>query len=84
MLDANFIDETAKNFTASLPQATKTFKADLERCFRAAISAGASKFDLVSREEFDVQMKVLMRAREKLNQLEQQLKMLEQDIKVPA
>ncbi len=43
---------------------------DLEKNARAVVSAGLSRLDLVTREEFDVQAEVLVRTREQLAQLE--------------
>lgn len=43
---------------------------DIEKNARAVLSAGLSRLDLVTREEFDVQADVLMRTREQLAQME--------------
>lgn len=50
---------------------------DLERNLRVLLSGFFSRLDLVSREEFDVQAKVLARAQEKLTALEARLRELE-------
>lgn len=50
---------------------------DLEKNLRALLSATFSKLDLVTREEFEVQREVLLRAREKISQLETRLAELE-------
>jgi BMFP domain-containing protein YqiC len=50
---------------------------DLERNLRALVSATLARFDLVPREEFDVQAKVLRRAREQLDALEARVAELE-------
>ena len=50
---------------------------DLEKNFRGMLSSAFSRMDLVTREEYDVQVQVLARAREKLAQLEQRLAELE-------
>jgi len=51
--------------------------ADLERNFRAMLSGTLARLDLVTREEFDAQARVLARTREKLEALEQRLAALE-------
>ncbi|MEI8034235.1 MAG: accessory factor UbiK family protein [Betaproteobacteria bacterium] len=51
--------------------------ADIEQNLRALLSSSLTKFDLVSREEFDVQTQVLLRAREKITELEARLAALE-------
>lgn len=50
---------------------------DVEKNLRALMSGFFSRLDLVSREEFDVQAKVLARTREKLAALEARLAELE-------
>jgi BMFP domain-containing protein YqiC len=50
---------------------------DLERNFRGMLSSAFGRMDLVTREEYDVQVQVLARAREKLAQLEARLAELE-------
>ena len=50
---------------------------DLEKNFRGMLSSAFARLDLVSREEYDVQVQVLARAREKLAQLEARLAEME-------
>jgi hypothetical protein len=50
---------------------------DVEKNFRALASSALARLDLVTREEFDVQAKVLARTREKLAALEERLAELE-------
>lgn len=52
--------------------------ADLEKNLRALLASTFAKLDLVPREEFDVQVAVLARAREKIAQLETRVAELEQ------
>ena len=51
-------------------------KNDIEKNFQSAVSAKIKKLDLVTREEFEIQEKVLHRTREKLEQLEEQMEVL--------
>ncbi len=57
--------------------------ADVEKNLRALLSATFAKLDLVTREEFDVQREVLLRAREKITQLETRLAELERSTRAP-
>jgi BMFP domain-containing protein YqiC len=50
---------------------------DLEKNFRGLLSSAFARLDLVSREEYDVQVQVLARAREKLAALEARVAELE-------
>ncbi len=52
---------------------------DIEKNFRAMLTAGFARLDLVTREEFDVQSELLSRTREKLTQLEARLAELEKE-----
>jgi len=72
------LDELARRFIAGLPTAVSGMRAELEANFRAALQGTASRFDLTSRSEFDVQAKVLERARARISELEARLTMLEQ------
>lgn len=51
--------------------------ADVDKNMRAMLSSLAARFDLVTREEFDVQREVLARTREKLTALEARISELE-------
>ena len=53
---------------------------DIEKNLRAMLSGAFSRLDLVTREEFDVQAKVLARTREKLVALETRVAELEKGL----
>jgi len=55
---------------------------DVERNVRAMMSQGFSKLDLVTREEFDAQTQVLVRTRQRLEELERRVAELEQKLPV--
>jgi BMFP domain-containing protein YqiC len=50
---------------------------DVEKNLRAMLSAAFAKFDLATREELEIQAKVLARTREKLSELEARIAELE-------
>ena len=50
---------------------------DLEKNIRAMLASAFTRLELVSREEYDVQVEVLARAREKLAALEKRVAELE-------
>ena len=54
---------------------------DVERNVKAMVSSAAGRLDLVTREEFDIQAKVLARTREKLAELEARVAELEALVK---
>ena len=72
------VNEIAKRLLESLPAAVRSAQEDLENNFRSVLRGTLSKLDLVSRDEFDVQTKVLERTRARLAALEARLAELEQ------
>jgi BMFP domain-containing protein YqiC len=77
-MDPISVNDIAKRLLDSLPAAVRGAQADLENNFRVVLRTTLSKLDLVSREEFDVQTKVLERTRARLALLEARLAELEQ------
>jgi ubiquinone biosynthesis accessory factor UbiK len=71
------INELAKRLFASLPAAVRGAQVDLENNFRVVLRSTLGKMDLVTRDEFDVQTKVLERTRARLAVLEARLAQLE-------
>ena len=56
-----------------LSEGSGTIGPELQRNIRALLQSGLSNLDVVSREEFDAQVAVLQRSREKIDQLEAML-----------
>lgn len=77
-MDAKFIEDLARRLAANVPGSVRAMQADLERNFEALLGSTFDKMDLVTREEFDVQRRVLERTREKLAKVEAELGALEQ------
>jgi BMFP domain-containing protein YqiC len=77
MLDAKLIDDIARRLNEAVPASARAVQADLEKNLHAATQSVFSRLDLVTREEFDVQSKVLARTRSKIEQLEKQVAELE-------
>ena len=71
------IDDLARRLADAVPQNLKAMGEDLERNFKSLLTSGLEKMDLVTREEFDVQVAVLERTREKLEALEAKLAALD-------
>ena len=74
MIDAKKINEMVESIISALPEGLKNTPADMKQNIKAAINSQLVKLDLVTREEFDVQMKVLHKTRAKLDELEQKIK----------
>ncbi|MBM4195614.1 MAG: accessory factor UbiK family protein [Gammaproteobacteria bacterium] len=71
------IEELARKLADSVPPGMRALQADMERNFRALLEAGIARMNLVTREEFDVQQRVLERTREKVTALEAAIAELE-------
>ena len=77
--DRPTLDELARKLAESVPGSIKTVGDEMERNFKSLLPSAMARMDLVTREEFDVQMAVLARTREKLEALEARLAELEQN-----
>lgn len=73
-MNQKLLDEINEKLRAVMAQSPA---ADVERNLRAMLGATLTRLDLVSREEFDVQREVLVRARARLAELEKQVAALE-------
>lgn len=73
MLNPKNLESLAQQLHNALPQSLKNVGNDLEEKFKQILQAQLAKLDVVTREEFDVQSQVLLRTREKLNELEKRL-----------
>ena len=71
------IDDLARRLFESVPPALRSVQQDLQGNFRAVLRSSLSKLDLVTRDEFDVQLRVLERTRSRLAALEERVKSLE-------
>ena len=71
--DFQTIDDITRRLAAAVPEELKTARAELHEQFRAILEATFNRMDLVTREEFEIQKKVLARTREKLEAMELRL-----------
>ena len=76
-MDKQNIDALARRLAESVPAGIGAVREDLSRNFAGVLASGLDRLDLVTREEFDVQRKVLERTREKLAELEAKVATLE-------
>ena len=73
-------DEFINRIIDALPGGLDDLRQDTEKNLKSALAKVLEKMDLVSREEFEVQQAVLLRTREKLDAMEQQLKDMEKTL----
>lgn len=74
MASGRFIDDLNARLTELFAASPAK---DLERNVKAMMSGAFTRMDLVTREEFDIQAKLLARTREKLAELERRVAELE-------
>lgn len=73
MFDPKQFDELSKKLFATLPSSLQNIEKDIQQKFKEILHAAFSHMDLITREEFDVQTKVLARTREKVEHLQKQI-----------
>ena len=78
MLNQKILDEISTKVNDLVAQSPVK---DVEQNMRVLLSGVFSKLDLVTRDEFDVQQELLIRAREQLNKLEEKITKLEKKLK---
>ena len=77
MIDLNPIDDLARRLSAMVPPGLRESRDELQQNFKTVLQSGLAKLDLVTREEFEVQRAVLLRTREKLEELQRAVAGLE-------
>lgn len=80
MINPPFLDELGRRLQAL---AAQTPVADLEKNARVLLAGAFSRLDLVTREEFDAQARVLARTREQVEKLEARVAQLEAQAAAP-
>src|SRR6185503_8790551 len=74
MLDSKILDDVSARVAAAFAASPVR---DAEKNLKSMLSGALAKLDLVTREEFDIQARVLLRTREKLEALEARVADLE-------
>ena len=77
MIDLNHIDDLARRLSAMVPPGLRESRDELQQNFKSVLQSGLARLDLVTREEFEVQRAVLLRTREKLEELQRAVGELE-------
>jgi ubiquinone biosynthesis accessory factor UbiK len=75
-----FLKDLTERLGNALPEHLQTVKQDWEKNAQSILSAAFNKLEIVTREEFDAQTKVLARTRQKITALETQVAELEKII----
>lgn len=73
-----------EHFGQLLPDLAKSAQEDVHNHVKAVVNSVLSRLDLVTREEFEIQLEVLRRTRAKVEALEQRVSALEARLETPA
>jgi ubiquinone biosynthesis accessory factor UbiK len=76
-MEQNRFEDLARKLLESIPPSLRAAQKDLETNFRSALRTGLSRLDMVTRDEFDAQARVLERSRELIEALEKRVAQLE-------
>jgi BMFP domain-containing protein YqiC len=80
MIDHQTINRLSEKINELLPPGLKQVKSDFDARLKSLLQQQLANYEMVSREEFDIQARVLQRTREKLEIIEARLKELEQTL----
>ena len=75
-MSIDFLNDFAQNIADNLPPGLHTWKSDVKRLVSTLLAEHLENHQLVSREVFDIQAKILTRTRKKLDSLEHELEAL--------
>lgn len=73
MINTKDAQNMAKTFMEALPKSFSTLNQEMRLIIEKTMQDWLQKMDIVTREEFDVQTKVLQKTRAKLDDMEQKL-----------
>ena len=80
MIDPKKIEEMARQVHNALPPGLRSLGEEVDKKIKQVLQSQLNKLDMVSREEFEVQTKVVLRTRERLVELEAKLAQLEEKL----
>ena len=80
MLDNQTINRLSDRINELLPPQLQQVKSDFDARLKTLLQQQLTELEFVSREEFDIQARVLQRTRAKLEALEKKLTELEQKL----
>jgi ubiquinone biosynthesis accessory factor UbiK len=70
----DFIDTLAQKICQKMPESLKGASDDVKAQVKSCVHSALKSMDIVTRDEFDTQVKVLEKTRQKLDELEKKLK----------
>ncbi len=80
MLDISLLDNLVTKLLNVVPDELHTVRQEMQKNFKMILQQYFAQMDLVTREDFDIQSAVLIKTRQKLEALAQQVNTLEQQL----
>ncbi len=77
MKPKKFLQDLAECICDAIPTSLPLLKSDIDKNIKGILNNAFAKLDIVTREEFDTQTKVLARTRKKIESLEMKISELE-------
>ena len=78
-IDPKNIDDLANKIKGVLPQSLKSSKEEMQKTLKSGAEGVFQKLDLVSREEYDIQVSLLQKCQKKIDELEAKISELEEN-----
>ncbi|MCC5855280.1 MAG: accessory factor UbiK family protein [Idiomarina sp.] len=73
MIDSKKIEQIARQITESIPPGVREAADNLESRVKQSLQHQLNRLDVVTREELEIQQNMVLRLRERIEQLEQRL-----------
>lgn len=80
MISNQTINRLSDKINDLLPSGLQQLKSDFDSQLKALLQQQLAQYEFVSREEFDIQARILQRTRAKLESIEAKLKELEKSL----
>ena len=77
--DPKNVDEFASKIKDIMPESLKSSKEEMQKTLKSGAEGVLQKLDIVSREEYDIQVALLKKCQEKINELEAKIADLEKN-----
>ena len=76
-IDLKNIEDISKRIKDIMPNSLKTSKEEVQKTLKSGADGFLQKLDLVTREEYEIQLELLNKCYEKIDELEKKIEILE-------
>jgi len=76
-IDFKNIEDISKRIKDIMPNSLKTSKEEVQKTLKSGADGFLHKLDLVTREEYEIQLELLNKCYEKIDELEKKIEILE-------